>query len=1190
MKCCIINLNRSPTAASELKRRAYDIDFITEPPAGPKGTHSLFSRGKTVHSGTGTPRAALRYSANLKAWPVPAYTKRDIATVAFLYRGKVTYLASYYAHKDVPLRGSELEKLVQYCCRNKIPLLLGGDFNAKSRTWGSKITDARGLDLEDLMSEYGLLSENKGSVPTFSGAPGESVIDILFTNTHYVGYISSWMVDVTPSCSDHRYVTFAIGDTEIIQTESRNLKKGNWDLFRSSFRVPTISDVDLTTPEGIDRAADELEAEITAALDVACRKRRVTVRAKDTQPWWTPELEECRGRMMRLWAIHRASRTSLRKRVMYKNALNEYRWRLRNSKTDTFREKTSGLNTPKEISDMLKSMDARPAKVIGLLSGTDGTTAGTAEESLQILMRTHFPECEPLSDVDLIPAPQVLIPLGDAEFITQRMVGEAIQSFGPNKAAGPDEFKPRILQELPEEAIGVLTRIYKSCIIYGYVPKAWGKMRVAFIPKPGKDSYETPKSYRPITLSNFILKALERVVQWELSDRIGQLESQHAYTAGLSCDTALSVVADEIESSIYRGQYTLAVSLDCTGAFDNIRFASADRAMAKAGVEDNIRRWYVYLLNNRRVTADVQGAKSTVRPTRGSPQGGVLSPLIWNLIMDELLTQFRDRTVKAVGYADDVMLLVSGPCIETLRTHMEGALEKVLTWGDENGLTFNPSKTQCVLFRNGTNCLKMKPLKMRGTTLELEKSLKYLGVTFTQRLFWTKHVAQQLIKCRKILHMARKMVGKTWGLTPSKILWIYTAIVRPTLSYGCLIWAHKIPKTLVDSLRRLQRMCIKLMMPCLRSTPTAGLEVMLGIKPLELHLLGEALKARVRTKRYVIDNWDGTARGRRTPHRSTLDKLLKRVPESKKQVDWIDRTREWHFSPNREIEKETIAIYTDGSHENGRTGAGLCFCKGDEVVHEDMVYLGNQTSVFQAEISAIYMALLYITTHKEKLSSETAVIHTDSQASVMALGNSVIRSLLVYNTVQMMKEAQMVCPIDIRWIKGHADNTGNEVADALAKAGAAGKGGAVKVPLPTYAVRDGIDRLISNRWQKQWDERKDCAHSKMMMPHTPMGEGKRKQYMKYDKQTLAKLAQWFTGHCLLGRHMSHWKDISSFCRLCAKGYESPIHLLEECEMLDREQKLLANLVHDGKSYEMALLVFTRTPLVAELLYEDDGES
>ena len=472
----------------------------------------------------------------------------------------------------------------------------------------------------------------------------------------------------------------------------------------------------------------------------------------------------------------------------------------------------------------------------------------------------------------------------------------------------------------------------------------------------------------------------------------------------------------------------------------------------------------------------------------------------------------------------------------------------------------------------------------------LEKSLKYLGVIFTQRLFWTTHVAKQLNKCRKLLHMARKMVGKTWGLTPEKIMWIYTAIVRPTLSYGCLIWAHAIPKTLVDRLERMQRMCIKLMMPCLRSTPTAGLEVMLGLRPLNLHLLGEALKARVRTRRYVIDNWDGTAKGRRTPHRSTLDKHLKKVPESRRQVDWIDRTREWHFSPNREIENETIAIYTDGSHENGRTGAGLCFCKGDEVVHEDMVYLGTQTSVFQAEISAIYMALLYITTHEEKLGNETAVIHTDSQASIMALNNSVIRSLLVYNTVQMMKEAQNVCPIDIRWVKGHADNTGNELADALAKAGAAGKGEAVSVPLPTYAVKDGIDRLISDRWQKDWDARKDCEHSRLMMPHTPTGEGKRKQYMKYDKQTLAKLAQWFTGHCLLGKHMSHWKDISSFCRLCAKGYESPHHLLEECEMLDKEQRMLANLVHDGKSYEMALLVFMRTPKIAELLYGDLDEN
>ena len=45
-------------------------------------------------------------------------------------------------------------------------------------------------------------------------------------------------------------------------------------------------------------------------------------------------------------------------------------------------------------------------------------------------------------------------------------------------------------------------------------------MKVCFIPKQGKTSYDRAKSYRPITLSNFILKGLERLVHWYVNEKV----------------------------------------------------------------------------------------------------------------------------------------------------------------------------------------------------------------------------------------------------------------------------------------------------------------------------------------------------------------------------------------------------------------------------------------------------------------------------------------------------------------------------------------------------------------------------------------------------------------------------------------------------------------------------------------------
>ncbi len=119
---------------------------------------------------------------------------------------------------------------------------------------------------------------------------------------------------------------------------------------------------------------------------------------------------------------------------------------------------------------------------------------------------------------------------GVCQFITSSRVKAAFNSFGDFKAAGPDELPAIALKHLPEVGIEYVTELYKLSIATGKIPTCWTKMRVVFIPKSGKSDYAAAKSYRPITLSNFLLKGLERLVQWFILDCIIRepLYQQHA--------------------------------------------------------------------------------------------------------------------------------------------------------------------------------------------------------------------------------------------------------------------------------------------------------------------------------------------------------------------------------------------------------------------------------------------------------------------------------------------------------------------------------------------------------------------------------------------------------------------------------------------------------------------------------------
>jgi hypothetical protein len=107
-----------------------------------------------------------------------------------------------------------------------------------------------------------------------------------------------------------------------------------------------------------------------------------------------------------------------------------------------------------------------------------------------------------------------------AKVVTCRRVEWAIDSFAPYKSPGVDGIFPALLQQGREILIPYLIKIFRACLVTGYVPTVWRQVKVMFIPKPGRRSYCGPKDFRPISLTSFLLKILERLVDRFLRDEI----------------------------------------------------------------------------------------------------------------------------------------------------------------------------------------------------------------------------------------------------------------------------------------------------------------------------------------------------------------------------------------------------------------------------------------------------------------------------------------------------------------------------------------------------------------------------------------------------------------------------------------------------------------------------------------------
>jgi hypothetical protein len=185
----------------------------------------------------------------------------------------------------------------------------------------------------------------------------------------------------------------------------------------------------------------------------------------------------------------------------------------------------------------------------------------------------------------------------------------------------------------------------------------WRQVKVVFIPKPGRNSHCGTKDFRRISLTPFLLKTLERLVDRYLRDKVLALKplhsNQHAYEAGKSVETALHQLVVRVEKALDQQEVALGVFLDIEGAFSNTSYDSMCTALSRHGAEYTIVRWVRATLEGRRSTGMLGGLSRSVAVSKGCPQGGVLAPLLWCLVVDDLLAGLS-RSVYVQGYADDM--------------------------------------------------------------------------------------------------------------------------------------------------------------------------------------------------------------------------------------------------------------------------------------------------------------------------------------------------------------------------------------------------------------------------------------------------------------------------------------------------------------------------------------------------------
>ena len=143
----------------------------------------------------------------------------------------------------------------------------------------------------------------------------------------------------------------------------------------------------------------------------------------------------------------------------------------------------------------------------------NGRNTDPGKETGKALLEAHYPGIQPKQGNKYDQNKSVYTNLLSDKYswINIDRLNTVFRGFKAKKSPGPDSFRPQVLMQLPSNIMEFILIICKACIALHFMPTCWKNSTIIFIPNPGKTTYTDPKSFRPISLSNYLLKALEKL-------------------------------------------------------------------------------------------------------------------------------------------------------------------------------------------------------------------------------------------------------------------------------------------------------------------------------------------------------------------------------------------------------------------------------------------------------------------------------------------------------------------------------------------------------------------------------------------------------------------------------------------------------------------------------------------------------